>query len=365
MSYQGKERRTQPDEAQGLAELSVRTETPADQLPLQRTSDAGREDELRAAAKAKLLAMAGFFHPEKAATELSPITSGEASDVAGMESQPSRLLSFAESEAFLKEHGIDLGKAREDDVRSMVRWGAIDIKDSDEYGKAFEENFEPVSEADLQKLVRQLEAEPDLEQRVILGVDSLTPDQGSQKLFVEAGICHYIYRRFSQYQRVDAKTRRLLQDQKPSGKAGILFTPNHLNLPANLLKISPNAQLAKMANGQKYVGPVGWMKLFRQSVDRALPILYPEEAANLDSLKPEQYKALVQKALLDSRIDEYLPDVKTGTQFPDLRHKDDGAVPCLYFNPDADRREVVLDDDNPDHPYDDLGGRDALGTFLS
>lgn len=362
MPYQGKERR-QTDEVQGLAELSIETETPVDQLTLQRATDVGREDELRAAVKGKLPGLAGYT-TEKVAAELSlVITAGAEAADAAREAQPSRLLSFAESEAFLKEHGIDLGKTREDDVRSMIRWGALDKKGADAYGAKFDEVQIP--ECDLQELVRRLEAEPDLEQRVILGLDSLTPDQGFQKLFVEAGIRHYIYRRFSEYQRVDAKTRQPLQNQRPSGKAGILFTANHLNLPANLRKISPNDQLTKMANGQKYVGPVGWMKLFRQSVDRALPILYPEEAGNLDSLKPGKYKALVQKALLDPRIDQYLPDVTTGTQFPDLRHKDDGAVPFLNFDPDAGHREVALDDGHPVHPNGSLGGRDALGTFLS
>lgn len=280
------------------------------------------------------------------------------------EAQPSRLLSFAQSEAFLIEHGIDLGKAREDDVQSMVRWGALDKKEADSYGAQFD--TVQIPERDLQELVRQLEAEPGLEQRVILGIDFLTPDEAFQKLIVEAGIRHYICRRFLRYQRVDAETREPLQDQRPTGKAGILFTPNHLNLPANLRDISANDQLVEMANGQKYVGPVGWMKLFRQSVDRVLPILYPEEVEDyqgLNDLKPEQYKALVQKALLDPRIDTYLPDVTTGTQFSDLGDKDDGAVPYLHFHPDPARRKVVLDYYYPDYPYAYLGCREALGTF--
>lgn len=64
--------RTQPDEAQGLAELSVKTKIPVDQLPLRRSTDVGREDQLRAAAKGKLLAMAGFT-TEQAETELHPV----------------------------------------------------------------------------------------------------------------------------------------------------------------------------------------------------------------------------------------------------------------------------------------------------
>ena len=284
----------------------------------------------------------------------------------GGETQSSRFFSFAESEDFLKTHGLDLGlgKAREDDVRSMIRWGALDKKSADKYGASFD-SMDPISEADLRELMRQITAEPDLEQRVVLGVDNMTPDEGFRRLIAEAGLRNYIYRRFSEYRRVDPKTKKPLENQQPTGKAGILFTPNHLNLPASLRSISPNNQLARMVQGQKYVGPVGWMKLFRQSVDRALPILFPEEGADLDSLTPAAYKALVQRSLLDPRIDEYLPDVTTGTQFPDLRHKNDGAVPDLSFIPVAGHRRVYLDSDGPGNPHDVLGDRDALGTFLS
>ena len=285
------------------------------------------------------------------------------------ETQHSRILSFAETDAFLREHGVDLklGEAREDDVRKMIRWGALDIKYADKYGANFDSVKMP--EHDLQELVKRIKAKPDIEQRVVFGVDDITPEQGFQKLFDEAGIPYHIQlrpgldRKFSRYQRIDAKTQQPLKNQLPTGKAGILFTPNHLNLPVNSRRISPYQQLVKMANGQKYVGPLGWMKLFRQSIDRALPILFPEEAANLDNLKPEQYKALVQKALLDTRIDKYLPP---GTQFSDLSHEDDGVVPYLIFISNRANRYVRLDwchDNNK--PSDCLGGHDALGTFLS
>ena len=141
------------------------------------------------------------------------------------------------------------------------------------------------------------------------------------------------------------------------------FLPHMLNLPQELRKISPNDQLAKMATGTKYLGPNGYMIYFRQCLDTGLRALYPE--ANIDELSPADYRKLVEKAIFYKRIDAYLPDTQTGTQFPDLRHKDDGAVPCLGFNPDAVYRRVGLGYGNPAYPYDHLGGRDALGTFLS
>ncbi|MBI4994502.1 DUF4256 domain-containing protein [Candidatus Peregrinibacteria bacterium] len=77
MAQQRPEMRTQSDEAQGLAELSVRTKIPVSKLPLRRATDVGREDELRAIAKEKLLAMAGFT-TEQAKTELRPVQEAEA-----------------------------------------------------------------------------------------------------------------------------------------------------------------------------------------------------------------------------------------------------------------------------------------------
>lgn len=272
-----------------------------------------------------------------------------------------RFLSFHEAHDLLLPHGIDLEARREEEVRSAVRWGLVRKADAAVYGEKLFAMREP--ERDIQLVLRELEA--GAQYRILLGVDSLAPDEAFQKLIVEAGIRHFVRRGFSKYQRVDAQTRQPLQNQRPTGKAGILFTPNHLNLPADMRNISPDDQLARMVNGKKYVGPVGWMILFRKSVDRALPILYPRAAANLDSLRPQQYKALLQKALLDPRIDAYLPDVKTVTQFPDLRDKVNGAVPSLYFDPHADYRKVVLGYSHPDDPYDFLGGRDALGTLLS
>jgi hypothetical protein len=65
------ERRYRSDEGQGIAERSLRERVSVDMLRL-RGSDAGREDELRAAAKIQLLAMVGFTE-EEAQMELSPV----------------------------------------------------------------------------------------------------------------------------------------------------------------------------------------------------------------------------------------------------------------------------------------------------
>lgn len=279
--------------------------------------------------------------------------------------QAPKLYSFAETTAFLREHGIDLEKHREAEVRSAIRWGLVNNKEADRYGASFDDNFEPVSGADLQELVRQLKAHPGPEQRIILAVDDMTCDQAWKRLIKDPITRTYALNRFSRYQRVDPATREPLADQRPTGKAGILFTPGRMNLPDNFRGISANDQLDKMTKGQRYMGPVGWMKLFRQGVDRALPVLFPNEARDLDSLDPTVYKRLVNLALLDGRIDPYLLDTVTGTQFPDLRlgGNANGAVPSLDFSPNPDSREVYLCDYSPDLPDGVLGGRPVLGSI--
>lgn len=274
---------------------------------------------------------------------------------------PSKLLRFAQAKEFLSAHGIDLEAKREERVRDALRWGETTKKEADKFGAAFD--TAEASEGDLQALVKRLEAEPDLEQRVILGIDNAMSEQGFDTRIDKAGIRNYIWRRFSGYRRVDPKTGKPLENQRPTGKTGITFLPHMLNLPPELRKISPNDQLAKMKEGTKYLGPNGYMIWFRQCLDEGMRAIYTE--VNIDELSPADYKKLVEKAILDPKIDQYLPDTVTGTQFPDLRHKDDGAVPSLDFSPSAVYRKVDLYDYDPEYPRDSLGGRDALGTFLS
>lgn len=78
------ERRHRSDEGQGIAERSMRERVPVDELKL-RDTDIEKADELRAAAKKKLLAMAGYTE-EKAEEELAPV----ASKAAAMEASPKK-----------------------------------------------------------------------------------------------------------------------------------------------------------------------------------------------------------------------------------------------------------------------------------
>lgn len=271
-----------------------------------------------------------------------------------------KLLRFAEAKEFLKTHGIDLEAKRTQRVKDALRWGEVDKKDADKFGASFD--AAEVSEEDIKALIEKLESEPDLKQRIILGVDNATSEQGFSSMIVNAGIRNHIWRRFSEYRRVDPKTGKPLENQRPTGKAGITFLSDTPNLPAGLRGISANNQLTKMKNGTKYLGPNGWMIYFRQCLDEGMKAIFPEV---IDNLSPQNYRELIKSAILDPRIDQYLPDTITGTQFPDLRHENDGAVPFLNFHSYPAGRRVALHYYYPADPHAILGGRSALGTFLS
>lgn len=295
---------------------------------------------------------------------MSEATGNEARAVvadAEREPAPSKLLHFAKAREFLSAHGIDLEAKRVERVKDALRWGEVTKRAADKFGASFD--AAEVSEADLKAVVKRLEAKPNLKQRVILGIDNATPEQGFDIRIVKARIRNHIWQRFSDYRRVNPKTRKPLENQQPTGKAGITFLPQLLNLPPELRNISPNDQLNKMKYGTKYLGPNGYMIWFRQCLDEGIRALYPE--VNIDKLSPADYRKLIEKAILNKKLDPYLPDTETGTQFSDLRHKDDGAVPDLYFLPHSADRKVVLNDSDPGNPLAGFGGRDALGTFLS
>ncbi len=80
MKPKNQERRHRSDESQGIAERALIEKTPVDELQL-RKKDVGKTDELRAAAKEKLLKIAGYT-TEKAQAELRPVAIKAASNKA-------------------------------------------------------------------------------------------------------------------------------------------------------------------------------------------------------------------------------------------------------------------------------------------
>ena len=71
-AHERRKEHSQDEELQGLAARSLREGVPVNKVEELREADAERVDELRAGAKEKLLAMAGYT-TEKAAAELSPV----------------------------------------------------------------------------------------------------------------------------------------------------------------------------------------------------------------------------------------------------------------------------------------------------
>lgn len=273
-----------------------------------------------------------------------------------------RMLSLTKAQAWLKEHdiGMDLEKVCEDDVKSMIRWGGFSGNSKDELEREMREyqtalSKLEISEEDLEALERQVKTNPDIEQRVVVGVDTMMADQAFVNLLCKPGIADY-YRyknttrkvlailrplydivgaplRFSDYD------RRFVGNQSPTGRAGILFTPN-IYFPANSPWVSPNEYFRKMMNGQKYMGPVGWIKLLRQTLDRMLSGDFSPRDLDKLSFPPscnseewrehcdhDDYVRDVQRMthswiaykFLHDLGEEHFTSITKGTLFPDLR----------------------------------------------
>lgn len=302
-------------------------------------------------------------------------TGSEASSIFEQPEAEPVLLSLEDADAFLKERGIDLRleSEREEHVKRMIRSGALSKKNADSYGAKFDAST-VASEADLLKLVELRKEAPNIRTDVVLGVDELTNQQAWDKWFLRGGgekaIRNSRLYPFSDYQKVDPKTGLALKHQEPTGKAGVAFIPHVLNLPSSLRSISADQLLAKMARGQKYLGPQGYLRWFLDCVDKALLRKYPNhpDIQNLDIVNPDKYEELVNMFLLESKNDSDLPDVITTTQFANLRRggNKSGVVPCLGFGTDTDCRRVRLGYICvPHNPYENVGGREAFGEFLS
>lgn len=132
------ERRHRTDEGQGIAERSLRERVPVDKLTL-RDSDAERADELRAAAKKHLLAMAGFTE-EEAQENLSPVAEASVSSESALKKELSpeemEAVWFGEFktrfDALPKLHKgiswVDVEKSLKADPESMAKLQALDEK---------------------------------------------------------------------------------------------------------------------------------------------------------------------------------------------------------------------------------------------
>jgi len=131
--YERRKEHSPDAEFQGLAARSLREGVPVDELEL-READAERVDELRAGAKEKLLAMAGYS-TEKAAAELSPVVEAKdtTKELAPEQAEKTWLGEFktrfdALSELHKGIQWADVEKSLKADPESMAKLQALDAK---------------------------------------------------------------------------------------------------------------------------------------------------------------------------------------------------------------------------------------------
>lgn len=271
---------------------------------------------------------------------------------------------FSKIKEYLETRGIDLEKIRKEETRNMIRWGIIEEKNAKNYQAQFNNmEFDP----------KELEGIDLKNQWIVLGVDNITIEEAYQKYIKDSGIDEFAWIKFSEYVKIDPKTREPLQNQDPSGKAGILITPKNLNV-SKLPNISNYyEQLYNMADGEKIVGPIGWMKLFRASLDYGLSQIYPK--IDIYSLSPKDYKKLLRDTMKDEKIEQYLLDIvhddnkhteKSITYFANFRNKEHDTVPAIYIlvSPPNDRSVTVIEGNLQSNIPEHCGVRSARGNFL-
>lgn len=398
MAYQGPERRFQTDEAKGLAELSVKIEVPVDKLPLRRQADKrdGWEEELRSAAKRKLLEAAGVS-PEKAAAELSSVTpeepSAETQPSVQVEAQPPRLLSFAESVRFL-DGKLDLEAARTAAVKSHSRWRLVDalvkagaIKDVSEYAALFDKAT--IGEADLKKARESLERGKKV--LPIFDAGKMTPDKLFAVLFTEGGVPHYTdsygFKNLAKLRRIDPRNipglanlaRKSREKQlaafkvayeeaeplEPTG-ARVTFTPDNREVSRTGTSATEDMQVFAKG-GMKFVGLNEDMIRFRTQMDAGLRKIAGGRG-DFDSMDNVAYRAFLDKAFTSRTfldrvftgrtIDKYMPDRERITRYPNYAFEN-GAIPGLDF--ETDSRKVYVYDYVPSGAHVNLGSRLSLG----
>lgn len=293
----------------------------------------------------------------------------------------SRMLTFDEAASFLNENNIpiDLQRKREEDKAFRIRALGVNPKKADEDDAKFNEGG-IVSEKGLQELLIAYRNDPNSTWEPEFDLQDETDSEAYNKHIVD-GLGkgrHFEWRTLDKYKIIDPKTGKALQDQRPTGKPRIVFTPTMQNVDRKYRNISANDQLKKMKEeGAQYMTPARHIKLWLKSLDEGLRVLYPGEYS--DNMEPDKYKELAKKALTAFKmdgdkkvfpIDKYLIDTETATQFPNFRNADGAredadltsvVAPSLRFRTYPDDRGVDLDDCLPAHARDGVGARPELG----
>ncbi len=248
---------------------------------------------------------------------------------------------FAELQALLAPKGIDLQKQLDDHVAFMVRSGAVKEKDADQY----RDNFQTIS-------VRksELEAIPQ-GYKPMLFVDDMTPTESAKAFDIPS-----FGQMLSNFTKRDPNNPEIsLPNQSPSGLARLTFSPNVGDLtPGHLTGESANTGLNQMKQGKHFMEPAQWFQLFAECLDKAITELNLGEGKQWRDMNDKERKAI----LANEKIDKYLLDASTWTQFPDYR-KQFGYVLSLFWH--SYSRWVLVNHWIPSRALGSYGVRPSIG----
>ena len=323
-----------------------------------------------------------FF--KELAKRMDETQGGVSTVMTAVDTEPNKRASFAEAVALLKGK-MDLEAARTDAVKSHGRWGLVDalvkagaIEDAAQYGALFDKAT--VSEADLKKVCESL----DRGEKVlpIFDAGEMIPDELFAVLFTEGGVPHYTdsygFKNLAKMRRIDPKdipdlanlAGKSYEDQLAAFKAAykeadpleptgarVTFTPDKRDVTRTNTSATQDMQAFEKGE-MTFVDPNADMIRFRTQMDAGLRKIAGRRA-NFDGLTPEAYRELLDKAFREQTIDEYMPDRKKVTRYPNYAFEN-GGVPYLDFR--TGYREVYVYCVNPAHAAGaPLGSRIWLG----
>lgn len=258
--------------------------------------------------------------------------------------EPLTPVPFTELAALLAPKGINLQQLSDDHVAMMVRRGIIKETEADQYRAKFQTIS--VRKSKLENIPQGY--------RPMLFVDDMTLVQAAERFIQTQDIGFCEDAKLADFKKVDPKTRKPLKNQTPSGLARFSFTPDAANLTSDLTGKTADSCLKQMQKGVRYMEPAQWFQMFIEGFEKAMKELNLSNGKDWKNMTKEEKQAIMQ----DKRIDSYLPDAKTFTQFPDYRNQF-GDVLTLHFSPDA--REVEVDSWYPDFTSGNVGVRPSLG----
>ncbi len=253
--------------------------------------------------------------------------------------EPLIAIPFAELQTLLAPKGIDLQKQLDDHVAFMVRMGVV--SDAGQYAANF--NTISVRKSELETIPQGY--------KPMLFVDDMAPGESARVFNIPL-----FGQELSNFTKRDPNNPdKIFPNQFPSGLARLTFTPNVTNLPSSLTDKKADTRLDEMKQGKHFMEPAQWFQFFAECLDKAIRELNLGNGEEWKDMDKEKRQAIMQ----DRRIDQYLPDATTFTQFPDYRNQF-GSVLGLGWNPGL--RGVSVGGWGPeDDTHDDLGVRPSLG----